>query len=48
MAAMMPQLDEAFHDDISLAASEEDFAAQRSPTFDIPSQVSISTQGLLL
>jgi len=40
MAAMMPHLDEPFHDDISLAASEEDYAAQRSPVFDLPSQVS--------
>ncbi|KAK5943963.1 hypothetical protein PMZ80_003244 [Knufia obscura] len=38
MAAMMPHLDEPFHDDISLAASEEDYAAQRSPIFGIPSQ----------
>jgi len=40
MAAMMPHLDEPFHDDVSLAASEEDFAIQRSPVFGIPSQVS--------
>lgn len=50
MAAMMPHLDEPFDDHASLAASLEDFEAQeqRSPLFDLPSQVSKTQRSQVL